>query len=316
MSGLELSRLSTVSWRTKLALIFAPISIENSYAWCRVCDDLIDNASSVPVASANIAGIRTFLTYAYTRYSTSDANPAALPRPLTKAQLDQALPLLSEEEKGPFRLLTSLPITRGPLDELLAGFETDLSFIASARDKPQTDEGEPPRRMPIETDQDLMDYSSNVASSVADLCVQLVFAHSGDGAKPKTTSATRTAKQDETLAAARKMGKALQLVNIARDVPADQAIHRMYLPARRVEAPIETLTDERRRLLALAKEMASESRVAIEGLPEDARGGIRAACDVYLSIGHAVERALDEGRIEERARVGKFKRAKTAWQAL
>ncbi|GAA5895709.1 uncharacterized protein JCM6883_001595 [Sporobolomyces salmoneus] len=276
------------------------------YAWCRVCDDLIDNASSVPVASSNITGIRSFLTHAY--------SGSTLPRPLSKPQLDSALPLLSEKEKGPFRLLTFLPVTRGPLEELLTGFETDLSFIALALEKKEGGGGGPTTKqgkLPIGTDEDLMEYSSNVASSVADLCVQLVFAHS-----TRSRSKPSESKKKETLEAARKMGKALQLVNIARDVPADQTINRMYLPSRPVDAPIETLTEERRRLLKLAKEMAEESRVAIEGLPEEARGGIRAACDVYLSIGKAVEEALDEGRIKERARVGKFTRAKTAWQAL
>ncbi|GAA5879810.1 hypothetical protein JCM16303_004187 [Sporobolomyces ruberrimus] len=278
------------------------------YAWCRVCDDLIDNASSVPVASANITGIRTFLTYAYTHY-TDDSGKNSHPRSLTKAQLDTSLPLLSEKEKGPFRLLTFLPITRGPLEELLTGFETDLSFIASAIEKKEGGGGKP-AKLPIETDEDLMVYSSNVASSVADLCVQLVFAHSTFSTKIPESQKQRT------LDAARKMGKALQLVNIARDVPADQTIDRMYLPSKAIDAPIETLTQERRRLLDLAKEMAKDSRVAIEGLPEEARGGIRAACDVYLSIGKAVEEALNEGRIKERARVGKFKRASTAWNAL
>ncbi|GAA5926944.1 uncharacterized protein JCM15063_000413 [Sporobolomyces koalae] len=278
------------------------------YAWCRVCDDLVDNASSVSAASANIHGIRTFLTYAYTKYDTS---PSDLPRALTKTQLDQSLPLLSEKERGPFRLLTFLPVTRGPLEELLAGFETDLSFLAlkdSGRAKDQA-------KLPIQTDEDLMEYSSNVASSVADLCVQLVFAHS------HTISSTLNVRQREqhereTLSAARKMGKALQLVNIARDVPADQTIHRMYLPATAVDTRIEKLTEERKRLLRLARTMAQESRVAIERLPREARGGIRAACDVYLSIGDAVEQALQEGRIGERARVGKFRRARIAWQAL
>ena len=282
-----------------------------SYAWCRVCDDLIDNASSVPVASADIHGIRSFLGYAYTSYSSSSS--PSTPHDLTKAQLDTSLPLLSEKEKGPFRLLTSLPVTRGPLEELLAGFETDLKFLSHDNQEEATLLAKPSKKeieLPIKSDEDLMDYSSNVASSVADLCVQLVFAHS--------TSITSTTPQqrEKTLQAARKMGKALQLVNIARDVPADQKINRMYLPSQPIDASIESLTGERRRLLEVAKGMAKESRVAIEGLPSEARGGIRAACDVYLSIGRAVEDALDKGRIEERARVGKFKRAKTAWNAL
>lgn len=280
-----------------------------------MCDDLIDNASSVPVASANIHGIRSFLDYAYTSYSTSSSSSSSpsTPHALTKAQLDTSLPLLSEKEKGPFRLLTSLPVTRGPLEELLAGFETDLKFLSHDNQEEPTLLAKPSKKeveLPIETDEDLMDYSSNVASSVADLCVQLVFAHSA------STSSTSSTQKKETLQAARKMGKALQLVNIARDVPADQKINRMYLPSKPISSSIESLTEERRRLLEVAKGMARESRVAIEGLPSEARGGIRAACDVYLSIGKAVEDALDKGRIEERARVGKFNRAKTAWNAL
>lgn len=268
----------------------------------------------MPVASSNITGIRNFLAYAYTSYDSKPGSPSttvssALPRRLTKTQLDTSLPLLSEKEKGPFRLLTFLPISRGPLEELLAGFETDLSFIASGAAGGGGGGDSTP--LPIQNDQDLMDYSSNVASSVADLCVQLVFAHSRSARVAGDAS-----RKQQTLDAARKMGKALQLVNIARDVPADQTIHRMYLPGRPVDAPIESLTAERRRLLELAKEMARDSRVAIEGLPEEARGGIRAACDVYLSIGKAVEDALNDGRITERARVGKFTRARTAWQAL
>ncbi|GAA5858631.1 hypothetical protein JCM1840_006491 [Sporobolomyces johnsonii] len=276
------------------------------YAWCRVCDDLVDNASSVPVASSNIDLIRRFLSLIYPSYPS---DPVALPTRPSAKELNEILGDLSENEKGPFRLLTLLPISRPPLDELVEGFETDLRFLALSPGT-STQTGTPTTAsLPIQTDEDLLTYSNNVASSVADLCVQLVWAHSSSPAPPPSE---RTA----VLSAARTMGQALQLVNIARDVPADQRIHRMYLPATPVDAPLRELTPKRARLLDLAQTMAGQSRGEIERLPREARGGIRAACDVYLSIGEAVARALAEGRIEERARVKKGKRAWTAWSAL
>ncbi|GAA5927008.1 hypothetical protein JCM1841_001609 [Sporobolomyces salmonicolor] len=276
------------------------------YAWCRVCDDLVDNASSVPVASSNIDLIRRFLSLVY---PSDPSNPVALPTRPSGRELNEVLGDLSENEKGAFRLLTLLPISRPPLDELIEGFETDLRFLALSSGAATQTGPRAAASLPIRTDEDLLTYSNNVASSVADLCVQLVWAHTSSSA---SSSSERTA----ILSAARTMGKALQLVNIARDVPADQRIHRMYLPATPLDAPLRALTQERRRLLDLAKAMAGQSRSEIERLPKEARGGIRAACDVYLSIGEAVAQALEEGRIEDRARVNKATRAWTAWSAL
>ncbi|GAA5889313.1 hypothetical protein JCM5296_005864 [Sporobolomyces johnsonii] len=276
------------------------------YAWCRVCDDLVDNASSVPVASSNIDLIRRFLSIVYPSYPS---NSVALPTRPSAKELNEILGDLSENEKGAFRLLTLLPISRPPLDELVEGFETDLRFLALSSGTSTQTGPLATASLPIQTDEDLLTYSNNVASSVADLCVQLVWAHSSSPAPPPSE---RTA----VLSAARTMGQALQLVNIARDVPADQRIDRMYLPGTPVDAPLRELTPKRARLLDLAQTMAGQSRGEIERLPREARGGIRAACDVYLSIGEAVARALAEGRIEERARVKKGKRAWTAWSAL
>ncbi|GAA5820056.1 hypothetical protein JCM3770_002120 [Rhodotorula araucariae] len=280
------------------------------YAWCRVCDDLVDNASSVAAAEANIRLISSCLDLLYPPSSSSAiSHPTRIP---SKA-IEAALPGLSEAERGSFRLLSLLPITRPPLDELLAGFETDLSFLAFAGSKAGEGEAVPrpsriPSELPIKTDADLLAYANNVASSVADLCVQLVWAH--------CATAVPAPEQRAILAAAREMGQALQLVNIARDVPADLDIRRIYLPGRGLDTPVAALTPDRRELLRRAREMAAHSRGAIERLPREARGGIRAACDVYLSIGGAVDLALDEGRVHERARVAKGTRAWKMWKAL
>ncbi|GAA5864748.1 hypothetical protein JCM8547_008295 [Rhodosporidiobolus lusitaniae] len=283
------------------------------YAWCRVCDDLIDNASTVEEAETNISRISSALDLIY-----PPSSPSSLPSPVLSSTLKSVLPGLSEPERGAFRLLSLLPITRPPLEELLEGFRTDLSFLAF-HDKSSTSSSlsngsshsSKKRELPIRTDDDLLDYANNVASSVADLCVQLVWAH----CSPSMDSPPPEERQ-KVLSAAREMGQALQLVNIARDVPADLKISRIYLPGKGLDVPVPELTEERRELLRRATLMAETSRGAIERLPSDARGGIRAACDVYLSIGSAVEKALDEGRVHERARVRKGTRAWKMWKAL
>ncbi|BGP17727.1 hypothetical protein JCM10213_005308 [Rhodosporidiobolus nylandii] len=276
------------------------------YAWCRVCDDLIDNASTVAEAEGNISLISSALDLLY---PAASAASLAHPVRVDPKALESALPNLSEPERGAFRLLSLLPITRPPLEELLEGFRTDLSFLSCRDDKSSSLSSE--RELPIKTDADLLLYANNVASSVADLCVQLVWAHCGSGDRAASAGERAT-----VLAAAREMGQALQLVNIARDVPADREIARIYLPGRSLDVPVAELTRDRRELLRRANEMAAKSRGAIERLPQEARGGIRAACDVYLSIGEAVEKALDEGSVGERARVKKGTRAWKMWKAL
>ncbi|GAA5840019.1 hypothetical protein JCM11251_006588 [Rhodosporidiobolus azoricus] len=285
------------------------------YAWCRVCDDLVDNASTVAEAENNIDRISSALDLIFPPASSTPSSHPTRPPPSSKALAD-ALPTLSDAERGAFRLLSLLPITRPPLEELLDGFRTDLSFLAfhdKSGAKPKSPSAE--RKLPIKTDEDLLVYANNVASSVADLCVQLVWAHSttSGGSNPSTAEA---AEQEKVLAAAREMGQALQLVNIARDVPADLEISRIYIPGRGLSTPVSEMTEDRRELLRRARKMAAHSRAAIERLPSEARGGIRAACDVYLSIGEAVEKALDEGRVMDRARVKKGVRVAKAWRAL
>lgn len=274
-----------------------------------MCDDLIDDASSVSTAEANIRLITSFLDLLY---PPGKSSPDAHPRIVRSTEIDTLLADLNEPQRGSFRLLSLLPVTRPPLDELVAGFRTDLSFLAKASGRSGETTSSPTTAtdLPIESDEDLLLYANNVASSVADLCVQLVWAHSVSSSRPSRQ------EQEETLAAAREMGKALQLVNIARDVPADLKIGRIYLPGRSLDEPVENLTADRRELLRRARGMADRSKATIEKLPREARGGIRAACLVYLTIGGAVDKALDEGRVHDRAAVKRGTRARTAWAAL
>lgn len=197
-----------------------------------------------------------------------------------------------------FRLLTTLPIPRGPLDELLAGFETDLSFSST------------PPVYPISTEADLEAYAQKVASSVAELCVRLAWVDEANGGPVDAQDRTKI------IQAARDMGVALQMINIARDVPADLKLGRIYLPGLSLVADGSDLSKGRYRLLDQASAIAKKSLPVTRQLPPDARGGMRAACQVYLEIGAAVRNALDAGDRSSRATVKGAKRIAVAWRAL
>ncbi|SCV70134.1 BQ2448_1528 [Microbotryum intermedium] len=279
------------------------LNLLSLYAWCRVADDLVDDASSSEVAAQSISLISAYLD---TKYPSSmqhihgyKCKSACSSPDCSEAKL--LLGMLDPAQRATFRLLLDLPITRGPLDELLHGFKTDSSFSKD-------------NSAPLIAHEDaLLGYASDVASSVADLCMQLVweeFGHSGT-----------TTDRQHILLAARKMGQALQLVNIARDVPADAKIGRVYLP----RLPLATLerkggmedaTEARLGLLTLGKEMAEETRKTIDLIPVEARGVIRAACAVYMRIGQAVEESLRRGDVHGRAGVSVYDRVNTAWKSL
>lgn len=266
---------------------------ERRYAFCRVADDLVDEAPSIEEATVSLDLIAAYLDLIY-----PSSLPSALPSPPASSEkADLILAALPPASRSVFKLLATLPVPRAPLDELVSGFRTDLAFSPATA------------ALPIRTDADLTLYSQNVASSVAELCVRLVWENEG-------SSETTPREQQEIIDAARTMGVALQLVNICRDVPADLLIGRMYLPGLALTASDAAKTAERLRLLALAREMAASSEAKIELLPLAGRNGIRAACAVYLEIGHAVERELALGNIESRATVSKWRRFRVAWAAL
>lgn len=124
----------------------------------------------------------------------------------------------------------SLPvqiIPREPLDELLNGFQTDLHFISTSQNSP------------IQTEDDLDLYASRVAGTVGELCCCLIFHHSSSPTavnsadSPHALDAQLRRQRQQILSAAREMGKALQYVNIARDIWVDATLRpsgRVYIP--------------------------------------------------------------------------------------
>ncbi len=155
-----------------------------------------------------------------------------------------------------------------------------------------------------ETFDDLCGYGARVAGSVGVMMATLM-----------------ERRAPEVLARAADLGVAMQLSNIARDVGADAAMGRVYLPLSWLrEAGIDPdafLANPRfspalggvvARLLAEADRLYARADAGIEALPASCRSGIRAARSIYAEIGREVARRGHDG-VSQRAVV-------PAWRKL
>lgn len=275
------------------------ILTSDSYSFCRVADDLVDEAPDVNAAIASIERLRTFLDLAYSR------SPASATDPKVQAYLDKTFPSAASHA------LLQLPVqclSKQPLYDLLKGFEMDLTFSSEER-----------TRWPISDTGVLEQYGKYVAGTVAELCCDLVFYHHGQG----VAQATRTRLK----AAAVNMGIALQTVNIARDIAVDAALDRVYVPTDWLlqeglkpenvirEPGHAKLGALRSKLLKMAFEVYGNARPAIEELPIQARAPMRVAIESYMEIGRTLQNeryAVKAGR----ATVPRRRRIWVAWRTL
>lgn len=286
------------------------------YSFCRVADDLIDNAATPDEARKWIKKLTSYLDLCYKSADkmAKDPNTGIIARYIV-----QNFP------KSAHSALLQLPTDRlssQPLYDLLRGFEMDLEF----EPKKNATSAEP--KFPIRTQEDLDLYGSRVAGTVAELCLDLVFHHypgrASDAAKRKL------------IASGGKMGIALQYTNIARDIDVDAAINRLYIPTAwlkkeklTAEETLEKLKETseaddffaskveslRMRLLDRAFAIYEDSRPAIEDLPVEARASMRVAVESYMEIGRTLRRkgyVVKKGR----ATVPKWKRLLVAYKAL
>lgn len=199
-------------------------------------------------------------------------------------------------------LLPTETLAPEPLYALLRGFETDLEF-------------KQPNTWPIHDEDELELYASQVASTIGELCLHVVFYH------------TKHIRDIAILlSAAKEMGIALQYVNIARDVAVDADMGRVYLPTSWLKE--ESLTPEmvianpagesvermRKRLLGKAFARYKESRGPMDLLPAEAKGPVKVAVESYMEIG----RVLAEGglRLEGKATVPVWRRVGVVWKTL
>ena len=267
------------------------------YSFCRVADDLVDEAGSFEEARHWIAKLNRYLDISY--------NGPALQKPdALERYIDVTFP---ESAKATLRLLPTSCLSPSPLYDLLRGFETDLQFSSTDLS------------FPIMNERILQTYASQVAGTVAESCLELVYHH--------TRTFTSEAQRKAIIAAGARMGIALQFVNIARDIAVDASNSRVYIPSTWLHetsltphdvikdpnsAMVETL---RQRLLDRAMLIYEEARLAIEELPLEARGPMRVAVESYVEIGRVLRQPGYKIRAG-RATVPKLRRLKVAWNAL
>lgn len=262
------------------------------YSFCRVADDLVDNAATAEEAQDWISKLHQYLDNVYndTKEFTpnSEAVHTSFPRNTRSALLQ----------------LPAGRLPRQPLQDLLHGFEMDLAFNNSS---------------PIKTESDLQLYAERVAGTVAQMCIELIF-----HLYPSDMDAS---KQRKVVDAGNRVGIALQYVNIARDISVDAQIGRVYLPLDWLREARLTYDDAlskpndarmeklRTRLLDNAFSLYEGARSAIETLPIEARGPIRVAVESYMEIGRTLRKkgyTLKAGR----ATVPKWRRIIVAWRTL
>ncbi|KAF2034450.1 Lycopene beta-cyclase [Setomelanomma holmii] len=262
------------------------------YSFCRVADDLVDNAATADEAKEWIAKLHDYLDNAY-----SDAKSPDLVINAVQVQFPPST-------RSALMQLPVAKLPRQPLQDLLHGFEMDLEFNDSS---------------PIHTESDLRLYAERVAGTVAQMCIQLTYhlypSHMTPG------------EQRKVVEAGNRMGVVLQYVNIARDISVDARIGRVYLPLDWLreagltysqaldssqDARMESL---RTRLLEKAFALYEGAKGAIECLPVEARGPIRVAVESYIEIGRTLRQdgyTMKAGR----ATVPKWRRLLVAWRTL
>lgn len=185
------------------------------YAFCRVLDDFCDESATQEEARRLIDMSKEYLDllYSSTPASSTEAasyTPPFAPIPSTfdvSAFLHKRVP---KDAQSAFFLVSTIctRIPRYPFDDLIAGYEWDL------------------RGQPIVTQEDLVEYSRLVASSVAEMCVWAMWANEPHSGAVQNDPRERK----EVLAKAASMGVALQITNIARDIREDATKGRIYIP--------------------------------------------------------------------------------------
>ncbi|KAL8806819.1 MAG: hypothetical protein Q9182_001079 [Xanthomendoza sp. 2 TL-2023] len=264
------------------------------YSFCRVADDLIDNAKSGTEARHWILKLTEYLDICYARATEKPRSLDVFVRSTFPSNAQSALLLLPTAYLSPT-----------PLYELIRGFETDLDFST-------------PGLFPIADEQTLRTYGFRVAGTVAESCLELAFHHA---------SAQTTEQRRKIVEAGGRMGIALQYINIARDIAVDAQNGRVYIPTNWLESddlrPEDVLKDPsstrierlRQRLLDNAMQIYDDAKGAIELLPSGSRGPMRVAVESYVEIGRVLREpgyTLKAGRVT----VPKVRRLRVAWAAL
>ena len=267
------------------------------YSFCRVADDLVDDAKSFDEAQHWIVELNRFLdlTYGYDgreKHGSMDRFVRSTFPPSAQAAL---------------LMLPTTYLSPAPLYDLVKGFETDLHFSSATTP------------FPIKDEASLELYGAQVAGTVAEACLELVYHH--------TTASTSDPQRRQIVEAGARMGIALQYVNIARDIAADATNGRVYLPTSWLKeqglSHNDIINDPtgsraeclRQKLLDNAMKIYEKASGAIENLPSEARAPMRVAVESYVEIGRVLRTPGYKVKAG-RATVPKLRRLQVAWKAL
>ncbi|KAI8642701.1 Squalene/phytoene synthase-domain-containing protein [Parasitella parasitica] len=262
------------------------------YAFCRVTDDLCDDETVlIQERRQQLKTIRQFVNDLFGQKSSS---PHVIDWDLYNGKLPDSC-------ISAFKSFTRLRdvLEADAIHELLNGYKWDLD-----------------RRSILNKD-DLRRYSACVASSVGEMCTRIILAHSDN---------KNTRKESQwIIQRAREMGLVLQYTNIARDIITDSNdLGRCYLPQEWLtnnEINLIQSGDARKiseqRLLSLSQHLVAQAddlmviaNKGIDRLPSHCQGGVRAACNVYTSIG--IRLKSYRNHYPTRAHVGNLKKMKIA----
>lgn len=298
------------------------------YSYCRMADDLVDEP---PEGLDTLIWINKLSEHLDLVYKPNKESTSSRHTDMVTAYVANEFP---PSARSALTLLPASLMPSEPFYLLLEGFRTDSNFRPTKKDNP----------FPIATEQDLHEYGRQVAGTVGELCLALISHHSRESIDPAHREAVATA--------ARRMGVALQFVNIARDVAVDAALGRVYLPTTWLseegltpEMVIETITKSpiakgepitkdnnsrlqslgrlRGRLLKRAFAIYTESKPAMNWLPDESRRPMMVAVESYMEIGRVLlEKEVGpetfgvvRGR-PTRATVPKLRRMRVALRAL
>ncbi|EGD87670.1 hypothetical protein H112_04137 [Trichophyton rubrum D6] len=268
------------------------------YSFCRKTDDLIDDAPNRETAQYWIKQCEKALELRF------KLKGAALDNKEAYQQLTKSIP---QPLHAAVHLLPASRLPKGPLSDLLKGFEIDMKF--------DSERG----IFPIATEHDLEVYAYHVAGTIATLLLELVFRH-----YPVSISDSDRLR---VVSAGEGMGRALQYTNIARDIVRDAEIGRVYIPslwlAEQGLTPSMVINQPRdpkliplrRRLLDKAEKCYRDTREAISELPANVRGPVRATVTVYMDIGQVIrenERKFWNGKLK----ISRWRLFKGAWLAM
>ncbi|ORZ07138.1 Squalene/phytoene synthase-domain-containing protein [Absidia repens] len=216
------------SWKTMAALF--PTNLRQDlcilYGFFRACDDLVDDAPTLPERHHNLQLIRAYFRLVITH---TPSTAAAKVKTMDNVNKDTIMdPTLSHhgqvdwlalwhrlgENKMAFASFRSLARISGVLcpkaaDDLCTAWKLDLAG------------------KPMATQQDMMHYAALISGKFGELCTCVIMFKTGHG---NWNGSDLIARNNHVLARATATGQCLQLVNIARDIVSDSLDNRCYVP--------------------------------------------------------------------------------------